>query len=161
MSLVLGAAGFIFLLENQGDPHRNYENARGPNNPDFSFISYFNAVYCCIVTMSTVGYGDYYPSTDFGKVFMIIFIMGKSFLGPFLWFTNWCQIFFRMRSLHWMIMYLPCGMKSLRWMIMYLHYGLVILRILPMCANSFNNFSWFLRRKFPLLNIYWCIYWYL
>ena len=38
---------------------------------DFSYFS--NAIWCVILTISTVGYGDIYPKTDIGR-FIVIFI---------------------------------------------------------------------------------------
>jgi voltage-gated potassium channel len=36
--------------------------------------SFLNAVYFCVVTMSTVGYGDFAPHTALGKVFTIFYL---------------------------------------------------------------------------------------
>ena len=44
--------------------------------PD-TFATYFDAVYWSTVTLMTVGYGDFYPVTVFGKAIMIV----SSFLG--------------------------------------------------------------------------------
>ena len=41
---------------------RPYSDVSGLN-----FTSYLNAVWCCAVTMATIGYGDLYPGTLFGR----------------------------------------------------------------------------------------------
>jgi hypothetical protein len=47
--------------------------------------SLVNAVYFCVVTLGTVGYGDITPTTDFGKIFTIFYIaVGLSVIGGFL-----------------------------------------------------------------------------
>ena len=44
-----------------------------------------NAVYFCVVTLGTVGYGDITPTTDVGKIFTTVYIIvGLSILGGFL-----------------------------------------------------------------------------
>jgi hypothetical protein len=35
-----------------------------------------DAVYFCVVTLATVGYGDLHPTTDVGKVFTVFYILG-------------------------------------------------------------------------------------
>ena len=68
MSIWWTAAGFIHLIENYGDP---------PHFNNKQTLSYFECVYCMIVTMSTVGYGDYTPNTTDEKIFaMIVEIAG-------------------------------------------------------------------------------------
>ena len=47
------------------------------NLPDFSdpvAITYWNAVYFLMVTMSTVGYGDITCFTEIGRVFQLMFL---------------------------------------------------------------------------------------
>jgi voltage-gated potassium channel len=46
--------------------------------------SILNALYFCVVTLATVGYGDITPTTDAGKVFTIFYIVvGLSIIGGF------------------------------------------------------------------------------
>jgi hypothetical protein len=43
-----------------------------------------DAIYFCIVTLGTVGFGDITPTTDLGKVFTIFYIIvGLSVIGGF------------------------------------------------------------------------------
>jgi voltage-gated potassium channel len=46
--------------------------------------SFINAVYFCVVTLGTVGYGDITPTTDAGKLFTVIYIIvGLGVIGGF------------------------------------------------------------------------------
>ena len=46
--------------------------------------SFINALYFCVVTLGTVGYGDITPATDAGKLFTVIYIIvGLSVIGGF------------------------------------------------------------------------------
>ncbi|RKD68785.1 ion channel [Sinobaca qinghaiensis] len=38
-------------------------------------LSMLDALYFSVVTLATVGYGDFSPQTDFGKIFAIIYIL--------------------------------------------------------------------------------------
>ncbi|XP_066946452.1 calcium-activated potassium channel slowpoke isoform X36 [Macrobrachium rosenbergii] len=62
----LTGAGIIHLLENSGDP-LDFQNAQP--------LSYWTCVYFLIVTMSTVGYGDVYCHTVFGRTFLVFFLL--------------------------------------------------------------------------------------
>ena len=43
-----------------------------------------DAIYFCVVTLATVGYGDLHPTTDAGKVFTVIYILsGLGILAAF------------------------------------------------------------------------------
>lgn len=44
--------------------------------PD-SFETFFDAIYWAVVTLTTVGYGDIYPQSDFGRIVSMI----SSFMG--------------------------------------------------------------------------------
>lgn len=46
----------------------------------FNFSSYWNCVWCTIITMTTVGFGDMYPSSMIGRIIGLI----CSFIGVFL-----------------------------------------------------------------------------
>jgi hypothetical protein len=46
--------------------------------------SLLDAIYFCIVTLGTVGFGDITPTTDLGKVFTIFYVIfGLSIIGGF------------------------------------------------------------------------------
>jgi hypothetical protein len=45
-----------------------------------NFSSYFNVLWCIVITMTTVGYGDYFPSTIFGRLIMIFACISGVFL---------------------------------------------------------------------------------
>lgn len=75
--LWLTFSGVIHLLEAQGDPWRGFENARST-----SFLEY---TYFMMVTISTVGYGDYFAMSDWGRFIMVFFIlMGLAFFASVL-----------------------------------------------------------------------------
>ncbi len=55
----------------------------------FHFIEgwrWLDSLYYCIATLSTVGYGDFHPITDAGKIIFIIYII--SGLGVLFAFVN-------------------------------------------------------------------------
>lgn len=37
---------------------------------------YADTLYWLVITASTIGYGDYYPVTDLGKIAMVIYLSG-------------------------------------------------------------------------------------
>ncbi|MBO6517698.1 MAG: two pore domain potassium channel family protein [Bacteroidia bacterium] len=37
--------------------------------------SWIDSVYFSVITLTTIGYGDFYPTTDGGKLFTIIYIL--------------------------------------------------------------------------------------
>jgi voltage-gated potassium channel len=46
--------------------------------------SVIDAIYFCVVTLGTVGYGDITPTTDVGKLFTVVYIIvGLSVIGGF------------------------------------------------------------------------------
>lgn len=36
---------------------------------------WLDAIYFCIITLTTIGYGDFAPKTDLGKIFNILYIL--------------------------------------------------------------------------------------
>ena len=64
----LTAAGIVHLLEASGDPWEGFQNAQNVTFPEL--------IYFVMVTMSTVGYGDYFPETTTGRIFITFFILG-------------------------------------------------------------------------------------
>lgn len=74
VALWLSATGLIHVLESTGDPWRDFSNEQ--------HVTFLEYAYFTIVTMSTVGYGDYFAMTDTGKAFMTVFIIaGISFFA--------------------------------------------------------------------------------
>uniref|UniRef100_A0A7S3CZV1 RCK N-terminal domain-containing protein n=1 Tax=Palpitomonas bilix TaxID=652834 RepID=A0A7S3CZV1_9EUKA len=68
-------AGTVFATENLGNPPFIQED-------DEMVMTFFTSVYFILVTISTVGYGDYNPSTTFSRVVVIGFILtGVTFFG--------------------------------------------------------------------------------
>lgn len=65
---------YYFQSENNGDPFHDYSNAQE--------LGFWEAVYWLLVTMSTVGFGEITPTTDIGRAFIIIFIMGTFVSSP-------------------------------------------------------------------------------
>ncbi len=51
-------------------------------------FSWLNAYYFSVVTLATVGYGDFVPQTDFGKIFTTFYIFaGVGILTTFISYT--------------------------------------------------------------------------
>ena len=63
----LTASGIICVLESTGDPWQDFTNSQ--------HVSFRKYTYYVMVTMSTVGYGDYTPKTDWGQTFITFFIV--------------------------------------------------------------------------------------
>ena len=67
MCIWITASGIISVLETTGDPWKNFTNAQN--------VTFREYTYYIMVTMSTVGYGDYYPKTAWGQTFITFFIV--------------------------------------------------------------------------------------
>eukprot|EP00111_Clytia_hemisphaerica_P000082 TCONS_00000180-protein len=77
-ALILASAGIIHLLENTGDPWVDGDSNRQK-------LTYFECVYFMIVTLSTVGYGDFSCNTYLGRVFcMLIIIFGLGLFASYI-----------------------------------------------------------------------------
>ena len=61
---------------------RPYSDVSGLN-----FASYQNAVWNCAITMATVGYGDLYPCTVFGRIVGVLCAMWGAFMFSMIVFT--------------------------------------------------------------------------
>lgn len=47
-------------------------------------LSWVDAIYFCIITLTTVGYGDISPQTDIGKLFTAVYVLlGIGIIGGF------------------------------------------------------------------------------
>ncbi|ESO12525.1 hypothetical protein HELRODRAFT_63354, partial [Helobdella robusta] len=68
ISVWFAGSGFMYLLENSGDPFFNYENSQS--------VTFWQCIYFSVVTMSTVGYGDVVCRTILGQIFNVIFLLG-------------------------------------------------------------------------------------
>lgn len=48
-------------------------------------FSWINALYFCVITLATVGYGDITPKTDIGKLFTVFYVItGIGILAAFI-----------------------------------------------------------------------------
>ena len=58
--------------------------------------NYLDAVYFCVITLTTIGYGDFSPQTDAGKLFTIFYICIG--LGLILNFINTVYLHYQQQS---------------------------------------------------------------
>jgi len=46
--------------------------------------SWLDSLYCSVITLTTIGYGDFSPQTDLGKIFTLLYIVvGVAFILGF------------------------------------------------------------------------------
>lgn len=57
--------------QNRGDSQKSAAN-------DIS--NFYNALWLTIITMTTVGYGDYYPRTTFGRIIDVFLVVWGTFI---------------------------------------------------------------------------------
>ena len=38
------------------------------DNEDFDFLNYYNSIWYVLVTLTSIGYGDYFPKSPLGKI---------------------------------------------------------------------------------------------
>jgi hypothetical protein len=78
MAYAVGIAGYILAeLESlnpsdEHDPWVKYFEVGGNHNSENNII----CLYFALTTLSTVGFGDYYPSTNYEACFMIVIFVG-------------------------------------------------------------------------------------
>lgn len=64
-------------------------------------LSWLDAIYFCVVTLATVGYGDIVPKTPLGKIFTVFYILiGISILAFFANSLIRRAYYRRMKKLH-------------------------------------------------------------
>lgn len=77
MALVILVFGYAIKVIERPLIHALITN--NPNNTSNDLSSYLNAVWCMIVTLTTVGYGDFYPRTVPGRsIIFVICIFGAT-----------------------------------------------------------------------------------
>lgn len=42
----------------------------------FNFYNIWNSIWCTFITIMTIGYGDFYPVTSFGRIIMVVSVLG-------------------------------------------------------------------------------------
>ncbi|KAI3384474.1 hypothetical protein SNEBB_003209 [Seison nebaliae] len=73
ITLWLTAAGFVHLVENSGDPFK-FQNSQP--------LTFGECAYFIMISMSTVGYGDFACKTSVGRSFMVLFsLAGLAMFG--------------------------------------------------------------------------------
>eukprot|EP01065_Artemidia_motanka_P010298 TRINITY_DN1543_c0_g1_i2.p1 TRINITY_DN1543_c0_g1~~TRINITY_DN1543_c0_g1_i2.p1 ORF type:complete len:1607 (+),score=455.79 TRINITY_DN1543_c0_g1_i2:77-4822(+) len=77
LSQVFICAGFMSLLEGPTSPLG--DDYRGENA---TFPTFFDSIYFTVVTLSTVGYGDFSPRSDWGKLVAVCFILSFIVIIP-------------------------------------------------------------------------------
>lgn len=69
----------LHLEDLHTDPETNFTV---PNFGDFDPYTYSRAVYFIMITVSTVGYGDYSPATSFGQLVTMLILIVTIIMVP-------------------------------------------------------------------------------
>ena len=81
-TFLLVIASLTFTLRIFERPYHNSLQMEGgdPTHGDRSFDRIFNSLWCVVITLTTVGYGDFKPGTTYGKFIIMIASIWGTFL---------------------------------------------------------------------------------